>query len=277
MRCIRRSSSARRSGRGAARWDRRAEQRNRLGLESDYTQAFLERMNLEGVKTALDIGCGTGNLALPLARKLRKVYALDFSPEMLRHLKENTARAGVDNIVPRRLSWTDPWTGIPKVDIALCSRAMGGEGLRTALEKMNRKARLRCYLTLHSGGSFLGDDVLALLDRDIAPRPDYIYAVNILYQMGIRARVDFLQSTGGMAYASADLFVESIQWRIGQLSTKEKTRLRRFYRGLPRGKPASAGFIAACPAGRMGPPKCSTNSSGPCFRGKKKKRLNDER
>ena len=32
------------------------------------------------------------------------------------------------------------------------------------------------------------------------PRPDYIYAVNLLYQLGIRARVDFIRTTGGMTY-----------------------------------------------------------------------------
>ena len=66
------------------------------------------------------------------------------------------------------------------------------------------------------------------------PRPDYIYAVNLLYQMGVKARVDFLRSRGGMGYASAEDFVGAVRWRVGELAKKEETRLRKFFRALPR-------------------------------------------
>lgn len=220
--------------RSSADWDRRAERRSQGEGDSDYSRAFLARMDLSGAKTALDIGCGTGNLAIPLAKRLRKVHALDFSPEMLRYLEMNRKRAGVANIQVHRLSWTDSWAKVPKVDIAICSRALGVDDLRGALEKMDRKAKLRCYLTVHAGGSYLGPDVLALLGREMEPRPDYIYAVNILYQMGVKARVDFLRSRGGMGYASAEDFIGAVRWRVGALTRKEEARLRKFHRGLPR-------------------------------------------
>jgi SAM-dependent methyltransferase len=228
--------------RSPADWDRRAAGRSRAGPDDDYTRAFLDRIDFTGAKTALDIGCGTGNLAIPLARRLRAVHALDFSPGMLRQLDRNRRQAGADNLVAHRLSWTDSWKGVPRADIVLCSRALGVEDLRAALEKMNAKARLRCYATIHAGGSFLGGDVAGLLERAIVPRPDYIYAVNILYQMGIRARVDFLRTAGGMGYGSAESFVDSIRWRIGKLSAKEAGRLRRFFRALPRGAAGEARY-----------------------------------
>ena len=220
--------------RSSADWDRRAERRSRGEDGSDYSRAFLAHMDLTGAKTALDIGCGTGNLAIPLARRLQKVHALDFSPEMLRFLEINRQRAGLDNIAMHQLSWTDSWKAIPAVDIVVCSRALGVGDLRAALEKMDRKARRRCYATLHVGGNYLGGDVLAMLGRKMAPRPDYIYAVNILYQMGIRARVDFLRSTGGMGYASAEEFIGAVRWRVGELAAKEERRLKKFFRALPR-------------------------------------------
>ncbi|MGD9782614.1 MAG: class I SAM-dependent methyltransferase [Kiritimatiellia bacterium] len=228
--CRRSSFGARTS----ADWDRRAERRSQGEGDRDYSRAFLERVDLTDAKTALDIGCGTGNLAIPLAKRLRKVHALDFSPEMLRFLDINRKRAGVENIRAHRLSWTDSWKGVPAADVAVCSRAMSVEDLRGALEKMHRKARLRCYLTLHAGGSYLGPDVLALLDRKMEPRPDYVYAVNILYQMGVRAKVDFLRSRGGMGYASAEEFIGAVRWRVGELARKEEARLRKFFRALPR-------------------------------------------
>ena len=228
--CRRSSFGARTS----ADWDRRAERRSQGEGDSDYSRAFLARVDLAGAKTALDIGCGTGNLAIPLAKRLRQVHALDFSPEMLRFLDLNRKRAGVKNIAVHRLAWTDSWKGVPAADVVVCSRAMSGDDLRGALEKMDRKAKLRCYLTLHAGGSYLGPDVLALLDREMEPRPDYVYAVNILYQMGVKARVDFLRSRGGMGYASAEDFIGAVRWRVGELSKKEEARLRKFFRALPR-------------------------------------------
>ena len=111
-------------------------------------------------------------------------------------------------------------------------RALGVEDLRGALEKMTRWARRRCYATLHAAGDFLGDDVRAALGREVAPRPGYIYAVNMLYQMGFPARVDFLKSTGGMTYADAGQFLEAVRWRIGELARHER-RLRRFF-ALPQ-------------------------------------------
>ncbi len=228
--------------RTSADWDRRAKRRNHRELDSDYSRAFLERMDFSGAKTALDIGCGTGNLAIPMAQRLKRVHALDFSPAMLRMLERNRRREGVDNIVVHRLSWTDSWAKVPKVDIVVCSRALGVEDLRGALEKMARKARLRAYLTIHAGGSYLGTDVLELLDRQMEPRPDYIYAVNLLYQMGVRAKVDFLRSAGGLGYASVEDFLKSIRWRIGDLSMLEEKRLRGFYRGLPQEADGSARY-----------------------------------
>lgn len=235
---------ARRSSFGprkAGDWDRRAAQRER-DMNSDYTRAFLRRMNLDGAHTALDIGCGIGNLAIPLARRLRKVYALDFSPQMLRRLAVNARAAGARNIKRLPLSWTDSWKDVPIADIAICSRAMSVENLKGALDKMSRHARLRCYASLHVGGSYLGSDVMETLDRDIVPRPNYIYAVNILHQLGFRARVDFLRSEGGMAYDSADDFITAVRWRIGALSAKEERRLRLFFRRLPRDRQGRAKY-----------------------------------
>lgn len=215
-------------------WDERAAARGRRGPDSDYTEAFLSRVDFSGVRTALDIGCGTGNLAIPLAKRLRRVDALDFSAGMLRQLEENRRAAGVDNLRVHALSWTDSWEAVPVADLVICSRALGVEDLRGALEKMTRWARRRCYATLHAAGDFLGDDVRAALGREVVPRPGYIYAVNMLYQMGFPARVDFLKSTGGMTYADAGQFLEAVRWRIGELSAADERRLRRFFGALPQ-------------------------------------------
>lgn len=223
--------------RDAAAWNGRAARRSRRERDSSYTADLLTRLDLRGVSTALDVGCGTGNVAVPLALRLERVTALDFSEEMLKHLRANAAEAGVPDgrLALRHLAWADDWAGaVEPADLALCSRAMDFGDLRRCLRKLHRHAKVRCALVLHAGGSFLGPDVLRLLGRKIHPRADYIYAVAMLHQMGIACKVDFIPSTGGMAYATADEFVESVQWRIGALSDGEKEALRRRFDELPR-------------------------------------------
>ena len=219
--------------RSPADWDRRAAGR-RAGPDDDYTRALLARIDWTGIETALDIGCGTGNLAIPLARKLRRVHALDFSREMLRQLRANRRRAKLRNLVTHRQARTDPWRGVPRADLVICSRALGVADLRAALAKMDRWARRRCCATMHAGGSFLGPELLDRLGRRIVPRPDYIYAVNLLYQLGIRARVDFIRTIGGMTYPTPEAFIDSVRWRIGELSAREADRLRSYFQSLPR-------------------------------------------
>ncbi|MEV7782995.1 methyltransferase domain-containing protein [Kitasatospora sp. NPDC088351] len=46
---------------------------------------------------ALDLGCGTGQLALPLATRVRTVIGMDPEPDMLRQARAEAARRGVGN------------------------------------------------------------------------------------------------------------------------------------------------------------------------------------
>jgi len=46
----------------------------------------------------LDIGCGTGSLALILADHAREMHGLDFSSEMIRIAKDKAAEQGVGNV-----------------------------------------------------------------------------------------------------------------------------------------------------------------------------------
>jgi ubiquinone/menaquinone biosynthesis C-methylase UbiE len=48
---------------------------------------------------AVDLGCGTGQVTLPLARIAEKVMAVDVSPAMVERLLERASKEGLDNIV----------------------------------------------------------------------------------------------------------------------------------------------------------------------------------
>lgn len=57
-----------------------------------------EALRLRAEDVLIDLGAGTGALALPLARACRRVYAVDPSPAMLARLAEKARAAGLANV-----------------------------------------------------------------------------------------------------------------------------------------------------------------------------------
>lgn len=81
-------------------WSKRADEWNHgavAGLDQviDQVLGFAEA---EGVALAVDLGCGTGALTLPLARQATKVVAVDVSSAMIDHLRRNAEAAGLTNV-----------------------------------------------------------------------------------------------------------------------------------------------------------------------------------
>lgn len=62
---------------------------------TDYYEAVFQRYGLNP-KLILDLGCGTGNVTLPLARRGYEMIALDASEEMLRLGMEKANAEGLD-------------------------------------------------------------------------------------------------------------------------------------------------------------------------------------
>jgi SAM-dependent methyltransferase len=60
--------------------------------ECDLLQEVFQRHAGAPVQDVLDLGCGTGNHALPLARRGYRVTGVDRSPEMLAHADRKAAR-----------------------------------------------------------------------------------------------------------------------------------------------------------------------------------------
>lgn len=67
------------------------------GLER-ITQAVLDRARPTQEMVAVDLGCGSGQLTLPLARKASRVIAVDVSPAMIARLLEKAAADGMINV-----------------------------------------------------------------------------------------------------------------------------------------------------------------------------------
>lgn len=53
---------------------------------------------LEPHHSVLEVGCGTGNYTVPVARRCAEVLAVDSSPEMLQYLRERLLRESLANV-----------------------------------------------------------------------------------------------------------------------------------------------------------------------------------
>ena len=73
---------------------------------NSHYHAYLLRCLPPRIDSALEIGCGTGEFSRVLARRARRVTALDLSPEMVRVARErSTAYPNINFIVTDATAW----------------------------------------------------------------------------------------------------------------------------------------------------------------------------
>ncbi len=86
-------------------WDARADEMNRTVNGGTYVRCFIDSMDFSSCSSLLDVGCGTGAIALAAAPRLQEVIGLDYSPRMLELFMENARRGGFDHVRFIRRAW----------------------------------------------------------------------------------------------------------------------------------------------------------------------------
>jgi len=72
--------------------------RYRPGYPESFFADVVARFRLEGTGRLLDLGCGTGQLAIPLARHVTEALGVDPEPEMLAEAASRARELGVTNV-----------------------------------------------------------------------------------------------------------------------------------------------------------------------------------
>jgi SAM-dependent methyltransferase len=219
-------------------------------------ESFYEKMNPQYAETVvglvkpsagdrvLDVGCGPGTLAIPLARLVGSVTALDTSEGMLGVLKRRAGEEGLGNIRCVKRFWREAEPGVDievDYDVVVASNCVNllgalehptGSGrvrvewdLEDALLRLNRVGKRVCVTMPVT--DFLAEDAAAFdaLGRKYHPAPTNIHVHNVMYHLGFKPSANyFLRLNRGDK--AVEKYLDSLNWMLS-LSPEERERARR--------------------------------------------------
>lgn len=123
--------------------------RYRRGYPPAAIDALVEGLGLTADDIVVDLGCGTGQLTLPVAGRVRAVVGVDPEPDMLVRARQAAAEQGVANV-----SWMlGADTDMPALGCLLGDRTVGAVTIGQALHWMQYQELFRALAPLaRSGG-----------------------------------------------------------------------------------------------------------------------------
>jgi SAM-dependent methyltransferase len=110
--------------------------------------SLVDELGLTGNDVVIDLGCGTGQLTLPVAARVRAVIGVDPEPDMLARARLAAAELGTPNV-----SWViGADTGLPALTALLGEAGVGAVTIAQALHWMNYEALFPALISMVRDG-----------------------------------------------------------------------------------------------------------------------------
>lgn len=184
--------------------------------------------------SVLDIGAGFGRLAIPLAKEVRKLTALEPAWPYRNVMKEKAAKEGVRNMEFAQ----DLWKDFPlneKYDFVY-STWSGAVRDPASLMKMHEASLGYCALELGASSlkvwDFAGHIYPMIVGEDFRPPGNYLNIITTLYDHGIYANLETWRLDREINYQTMEAAIEL--WKISlenytHVTEDAEEKLRRFY------------------------------------------------
>lgn len=225
----------------AAYWNERARTFSQKDSPDSYVERFLALTGVRPTDSIFDMGCGTGNLSIPLGQQGHEVLAADFSSVMLERLQTKLNAEHIRTVRTMELSWEDDWQakGVEpgSFDICVASRSIAANDLQGALEKLSATARRRICITLSTGASpRIHGRMLQELGLPWAPGFDAVYAIGILIGLGFEPELTYIHTSRNDRFESMadaeEKYLAMVKGALGPAATSQlesvRPRLRRW-------------------------------------------------
>ncbi len=213
---------------GRTFWNGRAPSLAEHARETDFSGQALDLLQPAPEWTVLDVGCGAGTLAVPLAARVKSVTAMDISDAMLGLLGQRCAEERVGNVRPVLAGWEDDWSaaGVGVHDVVLASRSLFAGDLAAAIDKLQDFSRRRVVIVSLVGDGPYDRQVYEAVGRPLYRGPDFVYIINYLAQAGIFANLSFITEVEDKSFANLDEAVAGTRWMVNEMTAEEESRLR---------------------------------------------------
>lgn len=239
-------------------WDEKAPSFARKPTRSDYINQLIALLALQDGETVFDMGCGSGTVAIPLAKAGHAVCAVDFSSGMLDELQRSAelegvsvvpgtyfAEQGVDTaqslddlvengtIVTFQRSWQESWDDLPRADLCLSSRSLVTADILDALDKMETHAVHRVAVTTGAGDlPFKDSRIYEAMGRekpDTMPPDQLVSLVNLAFARGRYPRIEYISMDGTWHRKTREELLEAIKKSHTPQTSEEMKALEAFF------------------------------------------------
>lgn len=184
--------------------------------------------------TVLDIGAGMGRLAVPLAREVHKLTAIEPAGVYMNVMRDKATRDGVGNIEFSE----DLWLDFPlqeKYDLVYSTWSPAVRD-PAALMKMHEASRGYCALELVASPpnlwDFAGQIYPMIMGEEFRPPGNYLNIVTTLYDQGIYANIEAWRFDKELRHQTMEEAVEIWKMSLGnytRINDEVEDKLRQFY------------------------------------------------